>query len=97
MEDWLNRLTHTLKLDPVTREEVGGILRTARSVAHNTERRLAPLSAYVIGRAVGRREAAGEDRGAAFASAVDAALSLLPDDETEGDTTPPDRGTEGDA
>ena len=81
MEQWLSELAKALEVEPLTREEIGEILRAARLVAHGAERRLAPLSAYVIGRAVGERRAKGEDRSEAFAAAVRTVLELLPEGE----------------
>jgi Domain of unknown function (DUF6457) len=58
MDDWLGRYSAALELD-LTAEEVDAILDLARDVAHATERRFAPLSAYLAGKFVMRRIAAG--------------------------------------
>jgi Domain of unknown function (DUF6457) len=46
------------------------LLGAARDVAHGVERKITPLATYLVGAAVERRVAAGEDRAAAFAGAV---------------------------
>ena len=56
--DWPDRYSAALELD-LTDEEVDTILDLARDVAHATERRFAPLSTYLTGRYVTRRQAEG--------------------------------------
>ena len=56
--DWPERYSAALELD-LTEEEVDAILDLARDVAHATERRFAPLSTYLTGRYVSRRQAEG--------------------------------------
>jgi Domain of unknown function (DUF6457) len=46
------------ELDPPLEEE---LLALARGVAHQSERRFAPLATYLIGVAVGRLQASGGD------------------------------------
>src|SRR4051812_42115540 len=58
MDDWLSRYSAALELD-LTEDEVEAILDLARDVAHATERRFAPLSAYLAGEIVTRRGARG--------------------------------------
>jgi hypothetical protein len=43
---------------PVTREEAEVVLDLAREVAHNVERKYAPIAAYALGLAVGEAEPA---------------------------------------
>ena len=57
MNDWLEELASALGVEPLSREEVGALLRLAREVAHGVERRFAPLSTFLVGVAVGRGEA----------------------------------------
>jgi len=83
MNEWLDELADALGSPRVAPDELGALLKLTRDVAHGTERRFAPLSAYLIGVAVGERTARGEDRAAAFLSATGAARGLVPD-------TPPD-------
>ena len=56
--DWPERYGVALELE-LAEEEVDAILDLARDVAHATERRFAPLSAYLAGKFVARRLAAG--------------------------------------
>jgi Domain of unknown function (DUF6457) len=56
--DWPDRYSAALELD-LTNEEVDAILDLARDIAHATERRFAPLSTYLTGRYVTRRQAEG--------------------------------------
>ena len=68
MDDWLDRFAdalHVPRLDPA---EVEAVLDLARVVAHGTERRNAPLAAYLAGRA-------GVEPDAALAQAA----ALVPD------------------
>ena len=86
MDAWLDELAGALGEPALGRDEAGTLLRVAREVAHGVERKLAPLSTFLVGAAVGRRVAQGEDRSAAFAEDVSAALDLIPERE-EGDPT----------
>ncbi|MDP8937924.1 MAG: DUF6457 domain-containing protein [Actinomycetota bacterium] len=54
----------------LTEGEVDALLGLARTVAHTTERRYAPLSTYVAGRYVAARVAAGVALEDALAEAV---------------------------
>ena len=56
--DWPERYSAALELE-LTDEEIDTILDLARDVAHGTERRFAPLSTYLTGRYVTRRQAQG--------------------------------------
>ena len=58
MDDWPRRYSAALELE-LTDDEVDAILDLARDVAHATERRFAPLSAYVTGKYVAGRISAG--------------------------------------
>jgi hypothetical protein len=52
--EWIDRLAETLAQEPLTAEETSTLLATARSVAHRVERRITPLSAFLLGCAVGQ-------------------------------------------
>jgi hypothetical protein len=54
------------------------ILALARVVAHGTERKNAPLAAYVAGRYVVARSAQGVDEKAAMDEALEIARSIMP-------------------
>lgn len=60
------------------------ILRLAREVAHNSERKNAPLATFVIGRFVQTRIDAGVSAQEALDEAVDVAMELLPDGPPQG-------------
>ena len=78
MNDWLENLARTLGEPSLTPEETGAVLGLARDVARGVERKLAPLSAFLVGAAVGRRASQGEGREEVFRRAVRAALDLVP-------------------
>ena len=79
MDDWLDRLALALGEPALAPGELGSLLKLTRDVAHGVERRFAPLSAFVIGAAVGRRAAEGKAREAAFREALETARSLVPE------------------
>jgi hypothetical protein len=79
VEDWVDRLADELGDPRVSPGEMGAILRFARRVAHGVERKLAPVSAFVLGVAVGRRTAEGLGREAAFDQALSKANTLVPE------------------
>jgi Domain of unknown function (DUF6457) len=62
----------------LTGEVKNPILTLARIVAHGTERKNAPLAAYVVGRYVEARCAQGVDESAAVAEAVEIAEAITP-------------------
>jgi len=51
---FLDRLAASLDVPPLADDEVDRLLDLARVVAHGTERRFAPLAAFLAGVAVGR-------------------------------------------
>jgi hypothetical protein len=73
MDNWLDELARGLGEEPLTSEETTRLLDAARDVAHRVERKMTPLSAFVMGCAVGRQLADGTDR----AGALDGVLSQL--------------------
>lgn len=76
MDDWPTRYSTALELD-LSDDEVDAILDLARDVAHATERRFAPLSAYLAGKYVTRRVADGTTAEEAVREAQEAAVRLL--------------------
>jgi len=70
MEDWLGTAAEALGVDPIDDDMQERLLGVARDVAHGVERKLTPLAAYMLGVAVQRRTASGEDRSVAFAAAL---------------------------
>ena len=73
------RYSHALG-DDLGDDEAAMLLELAREVAHATERRFAPLSAFVAGRYVATRVAEGATAIEALTDAVDVARSLLADE-----------------
>jgi Domain of unknown function (DUF6457) len=62
----------------LAKEARNPLLDMARNVAHGTERKNAPLAAYVTGRYVAERAHQGIDEDAALAEALAAAESIIP-------------------
>jgi hypothetical protein len=70
MEDWLGKAAGALGVEAIDDETQERLLGAARDVAHGVERKLTPIATYLLGAAVERRVAAGEDRSAALAGAL---------------------------
>jgi hypothetical protein len=82
MEAWIDELAVALGQEPVSASETSEILTVARDVAHRVERKLTPVSTYLLGLAVGRRLAeAGGDRRAALETEASTLRSTLPPEE----------------
>lgn len=62
MDNWIDDLARAVGEEPLTAAEMEQLLDAARDVAHRVERKMTPLSAFVIGCAVGREVANGADR-----------------------------------
>lgn len=73
MDNWLDDLARSLGEEPLTAAETTQLLDAARDVAHRVERKMTPLSTFLIGCAVGRQLATGTHR----ADALDATLGQL--------------------
>lgn len=78
MGGWIDELAAALGEGPLDPAETAQLLEVARDVAHRVERRVTPLSTFLLGTAVGRGLAAGEARGEALERAVAVLRSLLP-------------------
>ncbi len=78
MDDWLGQLAATLGEAQLSDEEQGLLLDVARDVAHGTERKATPIATFLLGTAVARRVAAGEDRHAALSGAANDLRGTLP-------------------
>ena len=52
MDSWVDALTRALELPAAV--DTDTVLDVARDVAHNVERRAAPVTTYLVGVAVGR-------------------------------------------
>jgi hypothetical protein len=78
MDNWIEGLARNLGEAPLTSAETTQLLSAAGDVAHRVERKMTPLSAFVVGCAVGRRLADGADRTEALSDTLKRLESLLP-------------------
>jgi hypothetical protein len=78
MESWIDGLATSLREDTLTPQETETLLAIARDVAHRVERRVTPLSTFLLGLAVGRAAAGGATRTDALAAALAELRATLP-------------------
>lgn len=78
MDAWLTDLASGLGLDPLSESEEQELLGIARDVAHSVERKSTPVAAYLLGRSVQQRVAAGTAVEEAFAAALADLRGALP-------------------
>ena len=78
MDSWIDELARSLGEAPLTSTETTKLLDAAGDVAHRVERKMAPVSAFVIGCAVGRKLANGADRTEALSDTLRQLEALLP-------------------
>jgi hypothetical protein len=78
MAEWIDELASTLGAEALTDAETTELLDAARDVAHRAERRITPLSTYLVGMAVGRAGAAGKERTQALTDALERLRAILP-------------------
>lgn len=76
MAGWLETAADELGVAPLERREIDALLDLARDVAHGTERRYAPLTAFLLGVHVG----AGASRSEAVDRAAQQLRATLPQD-----------------
>jgi hypothetical protein len=76
--EWIDSLAEALGVDPLTAEETQRLLAASREVAHRAERRITPLSTFLLGMGVSERMSNGASREDAFEEALHEALDLLP-------------------
>jgi hypothetical protein len=81
VDNWIDELARTLGEEPLTAAETAELLDAARDVAHRVERKMTPLSTFVIGTAVGRALADGTGRTEAIGDALSRLDGLLPAEE----------------
>lgn len=79
MESWIDDLAHALGEEPLTPDEVEKLLGVARDVAHGVERKITPLSTFLLGAAVGRRQGHGEERSEALGATLGTVRGTLPE------------------
>jgi hypothetical protein len=75
---WIDRLAEMLGEAPLDGPTTNRILAVARDVAHTVERKITPLSTFLLGAAVGRRMAGGATREDALDAVLELAASTLP-------------------
>jgi Domain of unknown function (DUF6457) len=78
MDNWIDELARSLGEEPLTPTEMTQLLDAAGDVAHRVERKMTPLSTFVIGCAVGRKLASGAQRTDALSATLGTLESLLP-------------------
>lgn len=83
MDNWIDELAHALGEEPLTPAETTRLLDAARDVAHRVERKMTPLSAFVIGCAVGRKLAGGADRTETIGATLSQLEAALPPETPE--------------
>lgn len=79
MTDWIDGLASTLGIDPLTGSESNRLLGAARDIAHSTERKSAPLGAFLVGLEVRRLIEAGVSRTEALDATIDLLRTILPE------------------
>ena len=78
MDNWIDELARSLGEEPLTSDEMTRLLDAAGDVAHRVERKMTPLSTFVLGCAVGRKLANGTARAEAFNDSLSRLESVLP-------------------
>ena len=76
--DPIERLANALGIEPPTAAQTSAILSVARDVAHTMERRITPVSTFLLGVSVQRRVAAGASDEEAFSAALSDLLAAVP-------------------
>jgi Domain of unknown function (DUF6457) len=84
MADWIDSLARELGVDPLTPDETQRLLEASREVAHRTERRITPLSTFLLGMGVNERIRAGARRDLAFDQVLNEVTALLPEAPSDG-------------
>jgi len=83
MDNWIDALARSLGEPPLTSAEMARLLDAAGDVAHRVERKMTPLSTFVVGCAVGRMLASGVERTEALNDALGRLDALLPPETPE--------------
>ena len=87
MSTWTDALAEALDVSPLGEDEAERLLDASRDVAHRVQRKVTPLTAFLVGTAVGEAVARGTTAGDALDDALATVARLLPAD---------DRGQPGD-
>ena len=75
---WIEEFATELGDSPLTGDEETLLLGAARDVAHRVERKITPLSTFLMGAAVERARADGLTRGEALAEIMRTLIGTLP-------------------
>ena len=76
--DWIDRLAVALGEPPLDGPETNRILAVARDVAHTVERKITPLSTFLLGAAFASRTAVGVPRVQALTAVLEIVSGELP-------------------
>jgi hypothetical protein len=76
--EWLDELAAALGVEATGPEEVTDVLDAARDVAHQVERKITPVSTFLLGLSVQQRIQEGSPRPDAMASALRDLRGALP-------------------
>jgi hypothetical protein len=79
MTEWIDGFAETLGLEPLRASETERLLSSARDVAHRVERRITPLSTFLLGMAVAEGIAKGATRDVALDETLAALGRALPE------------------
>ncbi|MEX0832317.1 MAG: DUF6457 domain-containing protein [Actinomycetota bacterium] len=79
MAEWIDGLAEALGEEPLNSTETTRLLKSSREVAHRVERKFTPLSTFLLGIAVARKEGEGRTRPDAIADVLATLQELLPD------------------
>ena len=77
MDEWLQRLSITIGVDPLTDEQAEELLVAARDVAHGVERKITPLATFLLGAAVQRQIGRGRTQEEAFDQVMASLRTIL--------------------
>jgi len=79
-DEWIQRLAERLDLEAPSQEETSRLLAAARDVAHGVERRVTPLSTFLLGRAVQARVAGGASGDQALTEVLELLENEIPEE-----------------
>ncbi len=79
MSTWIDQLAEALGVEALSEQETAELLSVARDVAHRVERRITPLSTFLLGVAIGRSIADRPRRPDDMETVMATVNSLLPE------------------
>lgn len=80
MDTWIDRLATSLGEEPLAPTEVEALLDAAREIAHGIERRVTPLTTFLLGISVGR-ERGHEPREVSIARGLEIVRRMIEEEE----------------